>query len=275
MSRRSTIPLHKNRQEMFADVLTADENLVDPHKAMISHLLLGTGIRNDTCGHTHKSWFTYRGDDLYLDVPDFDACRKEIDEARKAPDSNKDVCGSCERSGDGGYTPKTPASAGRQLLIPNNYKNHVTGEVEYFGLKDRCERYFALDEAAAPAGSEYGFDMIQADGKDGFSTGFASEAVRAVGAKSEINPTLRKKRLLHEGVPDDKIRNFGTDKDGNKIPDIVAHDMRACYCTQLARNDVRTAYAMTKTGHKLEETFYRYVNFARNELDKDKDKSMF
>jgi hypothetical protein len=86
---------------------------------------------------------------------------------------------------------------------------------------------------------------------------------------------MRKQRLLNEGVPSDQIRDFGVDEEGNRIPDLIAHDLRASFCTQLARNDTETAYAMTKTGHKLEETFYRYVQFARDELDKDKDKDMF
>lgn len=273
MSRRSAIPLHKKRQDAFVDVLTSDEEDIDPHKAMTAHLFLGTGIRNDTGGHLHCDWFTYRGTDLYLNIPDYDECRKEIDKERKAADS--DLCGACERAGNDGYTPKTQASAGRQLLIPNHWTNHVTGETEYFGLKDRCERYFTLSDPAAPEGAEYGFKMIQAGGKDGFSKGFGSRAVRAVGAKSEINPTMRNQRLLNEGVPSDQIRDFGTDEEGNRVPDLIAHDLRASFCTQLARNDTETSYAMTKTGHKLEETFYRYVQFARDELDKDKDKDMF
>lgn len=275
MSRRASIPLHKRRQDAFVDVLTDEETRVNPHYEMTVHILLGTGIRNDTAGHLHYSWFSYRGGELYLDVPDFDKCRKDIDQKRKSAGSNKDLCSSCEDSGDGGYTPKTQTSAGRQLPVPNYWTNHVTGETEYFGLRDRVERYFALPHAEAPDGSQYGFDMIQADGKDGFAQGFANTAVRAVGAESDINPTLREKRLINEGVPSDQITDFGTDENGNKVPDLIAHDMRASFCTQIARNDIETGYAMGKTGHKLEETYYRYVSFARNELDKQKDKNLF
>lgn len=275
MSRRPTIPLHKKRQDAFVDVLTDEESRVDPHYEMTAHLLLGTGIRNDTAGHLHFSWFTYRGDDLYLDIPDFDECRKDIDEARKADDNNNNLCSSCEDSENSGYTPKTQQSAGRRLPIINYWTNHATGKEEYFGLKDRVERYFTLPHASAPDGSQYGFEMIQADGKNGFAQGFANTAVRAVGAESDINPTLRKQRLINEGVSSSQIRDFGTDENGNRIPDLIAHDMRASFCTQTARNEIETAYAMEKTGHKLEETYYRYVRFARDELDKEKDKDLF
>jgi hypothetical protein len=159
------------------------------------------------------------------------------------------------------------------LIIPNRWTNYDTGEEEYFGLKDRCEDYFAIDSSSGERG--FGFKMIQADGKDGFSKGFANDAVRYVGAKSDINPQIRKKRLMNEDVPADAIVDFGTDGERNRIPDIIAHDLRASFCTQLARNETETKYAMTKTGHKLEETYNRYVSFARDELDKSKDKNMF
>jgi hypothetical protein len=65
----------------------------------------------------------------------------------------------------------------------------------------------------------------------------------------------------------EQIIDFGTDGDGNEIPDIMSHDMRATYCTHLMRNDVPRTKAINKTGHGSPESMETYVGFAEDEID--------
>lgn len=288
MSRRTAVPLHSKRQSILVDFLDPSENNCDPHKGMATHLALGTGVRNDTIGHCHETWFDYLPDEetgelsLYLVVPSDDECRKDA--------NNEDgVCGQCKASHDEGfdrYQPKTPKASGRKLQIPNYWYNHYTNREEYFGLQDRVEDYFDLSVDDAPDSARGVYDMIQAQGRDGVSVGTLGNWMRDVCAKAGINAHRRRDRLEDEVEPGDdktaaeKIKDFGTDSEGNRIPDIIPHDFRASYCTQLCRTkpdeDNPDLIAIKgKTGHKRTSTLERYVNFAKNEVDVRRDKSMY
>ena len=281
MPTRTAIPLHRSRQAALVDHLDPRENNVNPHKGIATHLLLGSGIRNDTSGHTHADWFVYQEGELYLQVPAEDECRK---------DTRNKVCNKCDPTEDKPFYPKTPASGGRMIHIGNYYHNYATGEKEYFGLRDRAENYFSISPPDEPAVG--GFDMIQANGGNGFSSGTVNTWVRAVCASAGLSKQVRKTRLKKELEPDkkedkngnkvveraveEKIADNGTDNQGRPIPDIFAHDLRATFCTQLCRtDDPNYSKIMSKTGHKNEETLYRYVGFASDEIDPKKDAEMY
>lgn len=282
MPRRDAIPLHRKRQTALIDTLNPRENNVDQNKGIATHLLLGTGIRNDTCGHVHSDWFKYEGGELYLQVPPTDRCRK---------DTRTDVCSVCNEEEEKPWYPKTPASEGRMIHVGNYYHDYTSDERKYFGLRDRVESYFAVspsDEKAA-----IGYNMIQANGGNGVSRGTLNRWIRGVCTEAGISAEMRKRRLKKELEPDElddhkekkkenlrsvdeKIKYHGEDDQGRVIPDIFAHDLRATYCTQLCR-DPSPNYTeiRAKTGHKHEETLYRYVGYAGSELDPEKDAQLF
>jgi len=277
MPSRTAIPLHRRRQAVLCSHLNPRENNVNQHKGMGVHLLLGTGIRNDTCGHTHRDWFSYQEGELYLQVPAEDKCRK---------DTRNAVCGKCDPSEDRPFYPKTPTGGGRMIHIGNSYYDYSSDERRYFGLRDRVESYFGI----SPQGEQEigGFEMIQANSNNGASIGTLNKWVREVCTSAGISKQERKIRLRKELVPkkgengnivktvDEMIANNGTDDQGRPIPDVFAHDLRATYCTQLCRvSNPNYSKIMSKTGHKNEETLYRYVGFASDELDPSKDKNMF
>lgn len=282
MPSRDAIPLHRNRQRVLIEHLDPRENNVNQHKGMATHLMLGSGIRNDTCGHCHKSWFHYQGDELYLQVPPDDKCRKDTD----------GVCGECDAADKPSpFYPKTPAGGGRKIHIGNHYYDHSTHQVRYFGLRDRVESYFAI----SPPGSDepaMGFDMIQANGSDGVSPGPLSGWVRDVCVAAGISKSERENRLKQGLKPNkeendegdeittkyvtEMIADNGTDNQGQPIPDVFAHDLRATYCTQLCRvESPNYSEILAKTGHKNEKTLYRYVGFAGEEIDPESDKTLF
>jgi len=239
-------------------------------------------MRNDTCGHTHSDWFVYKDGELYLQVPAEDECRKHIDDA--------EVCGNCDPTEDDPFYPKTPAAGGRMIHIGNDYHNYATGQREYFGLRDRVESYFSISPPGEPAVG--GFDMIQANASNGISVGTVSTWIRDVCTSAGISKQERETRLKKELEPDkkknedgetviektvdEKIADNGTDDQGRPIPDVFAHDLRATFCTQLCRvDDPNYSKILAKTGHKNEETLYRYVGFASDELDPNEDSLMF
>jgi len=282
MPRRDAIPLHRDRQRVLTDHLDPREDNVNQHKGMATHLMLGSGIRNDTCGHCHKSWFYYQDDELYLQVPPDDKCRKDTD----------GVCCECDAADKPTpYHPKTPASGGRNIHIGNHYYDHSSNQVRYFGLRDRVESYFAI----TPPGSDepaMGFDMIQANGSNGVSLGPLSGWVRDVCVAAGISKRERETRLKQgleantrkdddgkkviETSVTEMIADKGTDDQSRPIPDVFPHDLRATYCTQLCRvESPNYSDIMAKTGHKNEETLYRYVGYAAGEVDPKKDKEMF
>ncbi len=282
MPPRDAIPLHRDRQRALVDHLDPRENNVNQHSGISTHLLLGTGIRNDTCGHVHVNWFTYRDGELYLQVPPEDYCRKATQEG-------KEVCNKCDPDEDKPFYPKTPAGGGRMIQIPNNYYDYSSGERRYFGLRDRVESYFAVSPAGEPA---VGFDMIQGNRKNGVSNGTNATRVREVAVSAGLSKQVREARLSEALEPnmkenddgemvvdktvDEMIADHGTDNQGRSIPDIFPHDLRATYCTQLCRTDSPNYTRIKKkTGHKNEETLYRYVGFANDELDPEMDSKMF
>lgn len=282
MPTRDAIPLHRKRQAALFERLNPRQNYVDQNKGMATHLIAGTGIRNDTCGHIHKSWFIYDDGEMYLQIPPEDECRKDTD----------GVCGICNKSDQPKpFYPKTPAGGGRKIHIGNEYYDYSSDKVRYFGLRDRVESYFAI----SPANSNeppIGFDMIQANADNGASHGTINGWIRDVCVSAGISATERESRLRKELTPNTKknedgekvikktvsemIADHGTDNQGRKIPDVFAHDLRSSYCTQLCRvDDPNYSKLITFTGHKNEETLYRYVDFAASETDPKKDKKRF
>jgi hypothetical protein len=112
--------------------------------------------------------------------------------------------------------------------------------------------------------------------------------MRDIGALSSMQAGRRRTTLvdtlggIEEVDPDDddkrdqeQIKDRGTDADGNGIPDIFGHDMRACYITQLMRNDVPPAKAINKTGHTDPDSMWPYVKFAKGEIDADEEKEYY
>jgi hypothetical protein len=272
MGRRSAVPLYKTRHVSFVEAIHESD---DSDKAMASHLAVGTGGRPYTIAHTHKSWFVYGEDGaLYYRVPHSAPCHKY---------GNTSPCGDCSRFGHDEYEPKTPAGGGRRILLPNEWTNPVTREKEYFGLRDAVESYFALDGPRSPKGVQYGNEML--DG-NGISAGHLNDWIRDIGAQSSISAALRED-WLHDVITiedpkDDRnerevkqIQQFGTDDDGNEIPDIIAHDMRATYCTQLMRNDVSRTKAINKTGHAVPDSMNPYVHFAEKEIDSSEESDFY
>lgn len=258
MGRRTAIPLYKSRHAAFVKAIQDHDN---PDKSIAAHLHVGTGARVDTISHTHGSWFRYRRDgSLYYKIPSSDPCRKN---------GTADPCGDCAKYNHSEYEPKTPAGEGREILIKNEWTNPATGEREYFGLRDAVESYFSLDGTHAPDGVQHGNQMIAGDG---ISSGHLNSWYRDIGAQADISAALRDDRLrseisIDEDRDQEQIREFGTDSEGNEIPDIITHDMRATFCTQLMRNDVPRTKAITKTGHKDPDSMRRYVKFAEDEID--------
>lgn len=269
MGHRDSIPLNPARHvAQLEGILDCD----DPDKAVASHLSLGTGARGDTICHTHKTWFAYDEDgDLYYQIPNRGPCRKY---------GHHEPCGDCNRSNRSEYKPKTPAGGGRRILIPNEYTNPVTREKEYFGLRDRVENYFELNNDAAPDGSEFGYDMIQGSHGDGLSLQTLNDWIREIAAESPMKAQFREDRLRAELEPDrnedgeitrtveEKIEkgHHGVNANGTRYPDVTSHDLRATFCTQLMRNDYPGIKAKTLTGHKNIATLERYVKFAEKEL---------
>jgi len=273
MARRDSIPLFSSGHSAFVKGIDQIEN---NDKAMASHLAVGTGGRGYTITHTHKSWFTYNQKGaLYYRIPESDPCRKY---------GNKSPCGDCRQYDHDEYEPKTPAGEGRRILISNSWTNPATGEKEYFGLKDRVESYFALDSQRAPDGLQHGNDMI--DG-DGISISTFVNWIRDVGAVSTIAKDLREERLkehidIEEVDPDDpekrtreQIVDFGRDKHGREIPDVISHDMRATFCTHLMRNDVSRSKAIEKTGHASPSAMEDYVYFAEQDIDEEEEDNFY
>jgi hypothetical protein len=264
MARRNAVPLYKSRHDALVDAVLDHDNR---DKSMATHLQLGTGGRGDTICHTHASWFVYnREGALYYRIPSADTCRK---------DGTHDPCGDCKRLDHDEYEPKTPAGGGRRILITNQWTNPVSGEKEYFGLRDAVEQYFALDGERAPDGVQHGNQMLNGNG---ICLDTLNSWIRDVAAESNISAALREDRLreaidIEDPEDDDndrqaeQIRDFGTDSDGNEIPDIISHDMRATYCTHLMRNDVPRTKAINKTGHKSPKSMEPYVRFAEREID--------
>lgn len=254
-------------------ILNAD----DDDKAITAHLGLGTGGRNDTIGHIHKDWFYYDDDDnLYVVFKARESCRK---------DSDNDVCGECRHGGHDHFEPKT-GSGVREVLISNTWTNHAaggrTGEEQYFGLRDHVEDYFALN-------GSFGHDMITTTRGNGVSTGTANEWLRDIAAESDIKSFKRRNQLTMQLNPDvddddditeaeminDKIRDHGIDDDGNEIPDLVMHDLRASYCTQLMRNEIPPNKAISNTGHSDPDTLKPYVMFAQSEFSAAEEDTWF
>lgn len=281
MPSRTAIPLHRSRQAALVEHIDPRENNVNPHKGIATHLLLGSGVRNDTCGHTHSDWFSYQDGELYLQVPAEDECRK---------DTSAEVCNKCDPDENKPFYPKTPTGGGRMIHIGNYYNNYATGETEYFGLRDRVESYFSISPPGEPAVG--GFDMIQANASNGVSHGTVNTWVREVATSAGLSKQVRETRLKKKLEPnkrenedgemvvdktvEEQIANNGTNEQGQPIPDIFAHDLRATFCTQLCRvDDPNYTKIMNKTGHKNEETLYRYVGFASDELDPKEDAEMF
>ena len=280
MPSRDAIPLHRRRQAALISHLAPPAENVDPHKGTATLLLLGSGIRNDTCCHCHKDWFVYDSGELYLQVPPADECRKDTDGACKA----------CDPSEDKPYYPKTPAGGGRMIHIGNHYYDYSSGERQYMGLRDRVESYFGISPPGESAVG--GFSMFQADACDGVSRGTINTWIREVCTAAGISKQERETRLKMALEPtkqrdedggwkitktvDEKICDHGKDSQGRPIPDVFAHDLRASYCTQLCRTDTPNySKIKRKTGHKNEETLYRYVGFANDELDPTEDSEMF
>lgn len=274
MGRRDAIPLFSAEHDAFVQAIDEIDN---SDKAMASHLAVGTGGRGYTITHTHKSWFTYnQNGTLYYRIPESDPCYKKGDTS---------PCGDCKQYNHDEYEPKTPAGEGRRILISNKWTNPATGKKEYFGLKDRVESYFSLESQRAPDGLQHGNDML---GGDGISLNTLNRWIRDVGAVSTIAKDLRKERLEEhikeiETVDSDdpekrdrkQIKNFGTDNYGRDIPDIVSHDMRATFCTQLMRNDVSRMKAIEKTGHKNPSSMERYVSFAENDIEEEEEEGFY
>lgn len=257
MGRRDAIPLYKTRHAAFVEAIQEADN---PGKSIASHLAVGTGSRGNTICHTRSSWFVYNETgDLYYRVPGSDACYKY---------GNTSPCGDCRRYDHEEYEPKTPAGEGRRILLTNTWTNPVTKEEEYFGLRDAVESYFAISDPRAPDGVQHGHEMI--DG-DGISLGTLNKWIRDIGALSTISKDLREDRLRDEITIDEdreqeQIVDFGTDADGDEIPDLTSHDMRATFATHLMRNNVPRTKAVTKTGHKNPDAMQPYVTFAEKEI---------
>ena len=267
MGRRTAIPLYQDRHVAFVEAAATHPNR---DKGLASLLQVGTGARVDTLGHVHADWFVYKrakGSErppLYLKIPAQDDCRKGTDTS---------PCGECNRADHDGYQPKTPAGAGREILIDDTWTNPVTGDREDFPLRDMVEDYFALDGTHAPDGVQYGNKMIAGNG---MSNGQLNTWVRDVGAYAEISADLRKDWLRqHIEIDPDRdipqIVDFGTDERGNEIPDIITHDLRASFCTHLMRNDVPRDKAITKTGHKTPDSMNPYISFANDEIDQSEE----
>jgi hypothetical protein len=288
MGRRDAVPLHKNNQAKLIDTVQDYNN---PHKKVTVHLGLGIGDRASAVCHTHSDWFFYEDDKLYIQIKNEAECRK---------DSENDACGECRQAGRDHFEAKTEAGNDRIILISNTYTNHAAGgrngEEQYFGLRDTVEQYFALDLPGAPDDPRVhqGFDMIQCDGKNGLSNRTANTWLREVAAESAIKAPRRKRRLKEEltsgtsyndeeeneegdeeRAVEEQITDFGRDEDGNQIPDLIFHDLRACYCTQLMRQEVPPNKAINKTGHSDPDSLKPYVMFAANEIDAEEEESWF
>ena len=264
MPRRDAIPLKKRTHLAFVEAAHAHPNN-DRQTACL--LQVGTGVRGDTLCHIHAEWFHYKRSKepdkkppLYLKIPKEDQCRKGED---------TEPCGDCNMSDHQGYEPKTPAGEGREILIDDMWTNPVTKEREYFPLRDVVESYFALSGTHAPDGVQHGNNMIQ--GK-GICKGTLNTWVRDVGARADISAQfredwLREQITIEEDRKVPQIKDFGRDDDGNEIPDLFNHDLRATYCTQLMRNDVPRDKAINKTGHEVPESMDSYIGFAKDEID--------
>jgi hypothetical protein len=276
MGTRDAIPLNRTRHIALVEGI---HNADDADKAMATHLSVGTGPRGDTIGHTHEDWFLYEEGDLYYKIPNKERCRK-------TSTIGSGPCGECtanDRQHDD-FIPKTPAGQGRRIMITNDWTNPVTKEKEYFGLRDRVEDYFALSDNGAPDGCEFGHEMLQSSMGGGVSVGTLNDWIRDIAAKSTISARLRAERLNEELTPDyyydddgkkdgvkrtvkEKIADNGKDGNGNRIPDITSHDLRATFCTQLMRNNFNKFKARRWTGHKNIEALEKYVTFADGEGD--------
>lgn len=280
MPSRTAIPLHKKRLAKFIE---GAHNHNDPHKQMVSLLGLGTGPRNITIGHVHADWFHYETDEdaLWMQIPARDECRKD-------PDSDIACC-DCRDNGHDHFEPKTPAAENRLILISNTFTNHNTedrlGEKQYFGLRDMVENYFALSDPDAPDGAQHGYRMIGKQA-DGVTRKTVNSWIRDVAAESDIKAPMRaariRKEIVNENDEDDEdeeyedpVKQWGRDEDGNTIPDLFAHDLRASFITQMMRNEVPPNKAITKSGHSDPNSMKPYVMFAVNEIDAGEEEDFF
>jgi hypothetical protein len=211
-------------------------------------------------------------------VPDSDPCRKY---------NTHNPCCDCNTVGHTDYEPKTPAGEGREILIDDQWWNPVTGEREYFPLRDIVESYFALSGTHAPDDEQikFGHDMI--DG-DGISEATLNEWIRDVGAQAKISRQERadwlRQHIEIEDPDDDdndrqleQIIDFGRDRNGNEIPDFISHDLRASFCTQLMRpvTDASRQDAILLTGHETPASMTTYLEFANDEISSETETLMY
>lgn len=275
--RRDVVPLYKSRHAAFVQGI---HDFDDSDKSISAHLAVGLGARSSTITHTHKGRFRYgdpamgEGDVLYYHIPKEEPCYKY---------GNTEPCGGCNQSNTTKFGVKTPAGEGRRLLLHNTWTNPMTGEEEYFGLQDACESYFALDGPRADDDLQHGHDMI--DG-DGISKTTLVSWIQEIAAESDIPADLREDWVrecieVEEVDPDDpekrtreQIPDLGT-IEGNKVPDLMAHDMRASYITQLMRNDVPRTKAINKTGHAHPDSMNPYIKFSEMEIDSAEESGFY
>jgi hypothetical protein len=130
---------------------------------------------------------------------------------------------------------------------------------------------------------QHGNEML---GGNGISLGTLNRWIRDIAAQSSMSATLREEWIreaidIEDPEDDDnerekkQIKDWGTDSNGNEIPDLFAHDMRATYCTQLMRNDVSRTKAINKTGHKVPKSMNTYVRFAEKEIDEEEEQGFY
>lgn len=216
----------------------AAERMDDPLKSLVALFLTFTGVRNDTCGHLHSSWFKHDEGDLKVKIPGSDTCTKK---------PGDETCGRCNGKGKTGFSPKSEAGEGRTLKIPESWHNHYTDDDEQqpLDLRERIEHHFSIDGSP-------GHDVIDGNGLD---IGTTNDYVKEVAAEAEIG--------FHRPTGYIEIDGLG------RVPDIQCHDLRGTYCVQLARNDANPWKMCKKTGHEDIDSLKPYIQFAEQEFSGD------
>lgn len=233
--KRDTQPLKRKSMHLFVE---AAEQMDDSLKGLVALFLTFTGVRSDTLGHLHSSWFNIDEGDLKVKIPAEDTCTKY---------SGEKTCGTCNFKGKTAFSPKTDAGTGRTLKIPESWHNHYTDESgqQDLDLRKLIEHHFSINGSV-------GEDVI--DG-DGLSRTTSNIYVKQVAEEAEIG--------FHRPT------GYTHNSEIGRTVDIFPHDLRGTYCVQLARNDANPWKMCKKTGHADIQSLKPYIKFAEQEFDGD------
>lgn len=239
---RSNKGFHRPALEAWVKAAKAQDN---PDKRVTGLLLPFTGLRVDEFGHLHgPTWFSWTdpetgetsdGGPPKLRVPDKGTCHKGGDTT---------PCDDCQE--DGQFT--TKYDDGREIPLITEWNNwnrggHNSYITEELDLRSLCKSYFKVTP------SDYGNEMVLGDG---ISTTTVNRWLKEIAVDAEI------------GYERGLIENSHFDE---RVPDVIAHDMRGTFVMQLIRNNMQRTKLIKYTGHDHVSSLAPYEERVSDETD--------